>query len=241
MLVPFVAGLLGAALGPLVHHLAVASGADLPFRPADARCRRCTARLDGLTASCRTCGLSNGRIWVVTATTAALLAAVGWRVGAAWVLPAYLLWAAMTVVLLVTDLDHKRIPNRITYPGTPVAVLLLAVGALADGTIARLPRSLAGGLIYSAVLLVVFVAARGGFGFGDVKLAVPLGVFATYPGWGQLVVAGFTTAALGGLVAIWALVAGGATAKTEIPYGPPMIVGAWIAVVGGEQLVGIVL
>lgn len=161
-------------------------------------------------------------------------------IGARWVLPAYLWMVAMTVVLFVTDLDHKRIPNRVTYPGTPIGAALLAAGALLDGNTERILPALAGGAAYGAVLFLVFLAARGGFGFGDVKLAVPLGIFLVYLGWDRLLAAGFVTALAGGVVAVVAVV-GGSGAKAEIPYGPPMIVGAWAVVVAGPTITDLFL
>jgi leader peptidase (prepilin peptidase) / N-methyltransferase len=241
VLTPLLAGMLGAILGPLLHHVAVATGDDLPLALSEARCRECTVRLEGLTSSCTNCDLSNRRTWIVTALTAVVFGAVAWAVGPVWVLPAFLGLTAMTVVLLVTDIDHKRIPNRVTYPGTPAVVALLVAGAFADGDLGRVPVALAGGLAYSGILLIVFLVARGGFGFGDVKLAVPLGVVLVYLGWSELLVAGFTTAILGGVLAVAALVMGRAGAKSEIPYGPPMIVGAWITIVAGPALTDLIL
>jgi prepilin signal peptidase PulO-like enzyme (type II secretory pathway) len=38
-------------------------------------------------------------------------------------------------------------------------------------------------------------------------------------------------ALIGGLVGVGMLLVGAARMKTELPYGPPMIMGAWLAVV----------
>lgn len=183
---------------------------------------------------CRSCG--DLRPLVVTALSGAVAGLMAQAVGLGPTLPAYLWFGAMTVVLLVTDLDHKRIPNRITYPATPLAALLLAAGAVAEGQPAALGRGALGALAYATGLFVVFLIARGGFGFGDVKLAVPIGLFTAYPSWGHLWVAVFVTAGVGGLVAVAALVSGRAKKGTEIPYGPPMIVGAWTALAAGPTL-----
>ncbi len=163
-------------------------------------------------------------------------AGFAWALGPVAILPAYIFLAAMSVVLFITDVDHKRIPNRITYPGTPLAALLLAGGAIIENTADQLVRALGAAAVYAGVLFVVYLVARGGFGFGDVKLAVPLGLFLGFLGWDHLVTAGFATALFGGLVAVAALIGGGARARTEIPYGPPMIVGAWVAIIGGADL-----
>jgi len=151
-------------------------------------------------------------------------------IGANPLLPGHLLMVAFTAILIVTDLDHFRIPNRILYPGTGLAVAALAIGAAVAGEMGALWRGLAGGLAYLALFLSVYLAARGqGFGFGDVKLAFLLGVFGAFHSWQVLARALFITALLGGIPAI-VLLAMGRSRTTFLPYGPPLILGTWIAI-----------
>ena len=95
----------------------------------------------------------------------------------------------------------------------------------------------------------MFLLVRGrGFGYGDVKLSAQLGVFTAYLSWGTLGWSVFLTALIGGVLSIGVLVAGlvgrsrqrragGAEVtvrdamQAELPYGPPMILGAWVAIV----------
>lgn len=239
--VTLAAGLLGVLSGPLIHHLAVQAGADASFAPREAICSRCNDRLRSIIGRCSDCGSLRGRVYGTSVATGVVAAGVAAEIGPRWILVAYLGFVGMSMVLFLTDVDHKRIPNRITYPGTPVAAVLLALGAIADGLLWAMPRALLGAAVYAGVLLVVFVAARGGFGFGDVKLAVVLGIFLVFLGWDRLLLAGFATAILGGLAAVAALVSGRAGRSTEIPYGPPMIVGAWLAIIAGPTLSALVL
>lgn len=229
--------LAGLLAGPLVHHLAVQTGADRPWWPPS--CRNCGSSI-GLVERCPTCGTGPFRVWstiVVTGSVAGLLA---WATGPGRVVVAYTLFTALTVLLFLTDIDHKRIPNRITYPGTPLLAGVLVVTALLDGSGDRLPRAFGGALVYTLFFFVVYLAARGGFGFGDVKLALPLGLMAAYGGWDRLFIAGMATALVGGVIAAAAVVARQASARTEIPYGPAMIIGTWIAIGGGQRLAGLV-
>lgn len=231
-----IAALAGLLSGPLVHHVAVQAGADQPFAPAGAVCRRCGTRTGRILSRCPSCGLKPIRPLLTSVVNAGVWGGIAWRLGWEWALIAYLFLTGMTVALFLTDIDHKRIPNRITYPGTLIAFALLAGGSAVDGTAGALPRALAGAGVYAGVLFIVYLVARGGFGFGDVKLAVPLGLFLVFDAWGRLYVAGLLTAVIGALVALAAVVAGRAGAKTEIPYGPSMILGAWMALIGGEAL-----
>jgi len=149
-------------------------------------------------------------------------------------LPAYLVFALATAVLILTDVEVKLIPNRVLYPATGAFALLLAAGALVDGSASGLGRAALGGAGYFAVLLVVALLARGGFGLGDVKLAVLLGMATAFPGWRVLAAAAMFTALLGGVPALVLLVTRRARRDTELPYGPAMILGAWIALVVGQ-------
>jgi leader peptidase (prepilin peptidase) / N-methyltransferase len=190
-----------------------------------------------LRARCRHCGMRiSARYPLVEAGTAALFVATVAIVGIEPDLPAHLWFVSVTLALALIDLDTKRLPNRVLYPGTAVAVALLGAGALLDGIGDALVRSLLGGFAYFVGLLVIAIAARGGFGFGDVKLAFLLGVFTAYHSWGALAVAVFAGFVIGGLVSVAALVAGRARRKDTIPFGPAMVLGSWLAIAVGERI-----
>lgn len=224
-----VAGLLA---GPLIHHVAVQAGFDQSFALDAAICRRCRSPRR-LLRRCTHCALGTGRVVVTAVGTAAVSGAVAAALGPSWVLVGYLAFVFMTAALFLTDIDHKRIPNRISYPGTVITAALLGIGAWLDGTIAAYPRALLAALVFSVFFGIVYVIARGGFGLGDVKLAVSLGLFSGFLGWDRLFLAGMATAAFGGVFALVAVIALRAGAKTELPYGPPMILGTWLAIVAG--------
>lgn len=191
-----------------------------------------------LRGRCRDCGTRiSPRYPIVEAATGALFAGTYLVFGLVWVLPAYLVFVATTVVLVLTDLDHKRIPNAILYPATTAAVALLVLGAAGDGTLADVPRAVAGGAVYFGVLLAIALIARGGFGMGDVKLSFLLGTFLGYRSWGTLWSGIFLAFLIGGLVSLLLLITRRKGRKDAIPFGPPLIFGAWVAIVWGEQLV----
>lgn len=170
-----------------------------------------------------------GRTPAVAIATALLFAVTPLAVDVDWVLPAYLWFVAVTVTLTLTDLDTKLIPNRILFPGTIVGLVLLMGGAIVeDGPIVR---PLAGGVIYFVLLLVLALIARGGFGFGDVKLAFLLGLFTAYQSWETLIVAVFAAFLLGGLVSAILVVFRIRSRKDSIPFGPYLVAGAYLAIV----------
>jgi len=157
-------------------------------------------------------------------------------VGIQPVLIAYLAMVAITGILIVTDLDHFRIPNRILYPGTALCFALLAAGFAIEPGQGSLLRAIAGAAIYFGLLLLVFVAAKGeGFGFGDVKLAALLGLFTAFEAYRILAWSLIITAFLGAIPALVLLVMGKGR-KAALPYGPPLILGAWAAIIFSTTL-----
>jgi leader peptidase (prepilin peptidase)/N-methyltransferase len=190
-----------------------------------------------LRGRCRYCGDGiSARYPIVEAATAALFGAATLVIGAVWVLPAYLWFIGATVALTLTDLDHKLIPNRILFPSSVVGAVLLGVGALIDGRLPGFGRALLGAAAYFAILLVVALVAKGGFGFGDVKLAWFLGLFTAYLGWSELLVAVFLPFAVGGVVSILLLITRIKGRKDAIPFGPYMVIGAYLAMTFGERI-----
>lgn len=191
-----------------------------------------------LRGRCRHCGAAiSVRYAAVEAVTAGLFVIAGAVIGINWLLPAYLWFAGVTVALTLTDLDHKLIPNRILFPSTAVGTVLLGIGAVIENELDSFGRGILGALAYFAALFVIALVARGGFGFGDVKLAAFLGLYIAYLSWGQLLVALFLPFAIGGVTSIVLLITRIKGRKDAIPFGPYMVIGAYLAVAVGEQII----
>lgn len=218
---------LGILQGPVLHRFAVAVGADRPFRtpvgdpPVQEDVRGWRWRELGLSI------LVGLAYWGMANT-----------LGLTPVLVAHLIMVSLTAMLVVTDLDHFRIPNRLIYPGGTISIVLLAGAAVIENRTLSLRPAFIGAAGYFTLLLLVYLAARGeGFGFGDVKLAVLLGFFAGFHSYRTLAYSLFITSLLGGIPAL-ILLAMGKSRKTAIPYGPPLIFGTWAAIISTPHLLG---
>ncbi len=239
---PLLLALIGFLAGPVLHHLAVRAGVWAPFsggRPACEHCERPLRLLGLVGVACATCGTP--RRWkrelMVSTGAAVLFYAAGWLGGNPLVVLSRLLLAAVSVILFVTDLDHKLIPNRILYPGGTAAIGLLGVGAALEGDLRSWGRGLALGAAYFGLFYLVALVARGGFGFGDVKLAALLGTFTGQVSWPHFAMGIFLTGLIGGIPAILLLVTRRAGVKHELPYGPAMILGCWGSLLFGTSLI----
>ena len=154
---------------------------------------------------------------------AAMLAAVGWS----GVLAAHLVWVTVIASVVVTDLEHRLIPNRILYPGGAVTVLLLLVGALLDGTPGRLGSAALGAGLCLLGMGTLSVLGRGALGMGDVKLSAVLGLVCGY--WGvevalRAILSGFL---IGGVAALVLMIARRAHRHTQLPFAPFLVAGSW--------------
>ena len=184
--------------------------------------------LRGRCANCRT--PISLRYPLVEIGTAVLFVAVTGRFGLTWTLPAYLYLAAISVALALIDLDVQRLPDTIVLPSYLVAgVLLLGPAAIAGHWTDAL-RALAAMTVLYVGYWLLAVAYPAGMGFGDVKLAGLLGLYLGWLGWSSVWVGTFAGFLLGGLVGTVLLITRRATGKTAIPFGPAMLVGAFLAV-----------
>ncbi len=175
------------------------------------------------------------RLALVVLYTGLLFAATPLVVGINWVLPAYLWFVAVTVTLTLTDIDSKLIPNRILFPGTAIAVVLLYGGSLIEG--GALLRPVLGGVAYYGILLVLaLVGPSGGMGGGDVKLGFLLGVFAAYPSWHTFIVAVLVAFLAGGLVSVILILSRMRDRSDAIAFGPYLIWGAYISLAWGASI-----
>jgi leader peptidase (prepilin peptidase) / N-methyltransferase len=79
------------------------------------------------------------------------------------------------------------------------------------------------------------VLARG-MGRGDRKLAPVLGLCLGYLGWGAVLVGSFLGFVLGGIVGVVLIARRRAGRKTKIPFGPFMILGAYLGLFIGQPV-----
>lgn len=247
-LVAAVAAIFGLIFGSFINVVAYRVPAGLSVVSPPSACPHCDHPIRNrdnipvlswflLRGRCRDCDERiSPRYPIVEALTAVLSAGTVAVIGLHWVLPAYLWFAGVSLTLILTDLDVHRLPNRILYPSTVIGAVLLAIGAALDGDFSSMGRGVAGAAFYFVLFLILALAARGGFGMGDVKLAFFLGLFLAYQSWRVLGAGIALGVAIGGVVAIGLLISRRADRKSKIPFGPAMILGAYAALVFGQNL-----
>ncbi|MEV3859470.1 A24 family peptidase [Streptomyces sp. NPDC050095] len=167
---------------------------------------------------------------VVTAAACALLAAA---TGTRPELGAWLLLAPLGVLLATVDFAVHRLPDVLTLPLAGLTVGALGLAALLPEPGGSWRGALLGALAMAAFYLVLHLANSRAMGFGDVKLALGLGAALGWYGLGVLAIGVLAGVLCNGLYALVLVVARRAGRKTEIPFGPFMIVGALTGVLLG--------
>lgn len=128
-----------------------------------------------------------------------------------------------------TDLAVHRLPDLVTLPLATTTAALLGITALLPGAHGSWTRALLAAAALTGAYFVLFLISPNGIGFGDVKLALTIGLVLGWHGWGTVLIGAFA----GQLLAVFHGLALAAIQKTgrkaKIPFGPGMLGGAYTA------------
>jgi leader peptidase (prepilin peptidase)/N-methyltransferase len=194
------------AVGPWLARVAVRlASRDDAARPSAVRVAVTTALLAVLTSGA-----------VVLAGPRPATLALAWAAGAGLVLGA-------------VDLASHRLPDRVTFPAYGVCAVALTADAAVLGSWSALLRALiAAAAAFGLAALLASVIPEG-LGFGDVKLLALLGLVLGWIGWGVLLAGVFLGLLTGALVSLVLLATRRAGLRTAVPFAPPLLTGAVLA------------
>jgi leader peptidase (prepilin peptidase)/N-methyltransferase len=181
-------------------------------------------------ARCPSCARRSPWYALALPPAAALAAVVAWLTGDTGVDRAFALAFGMVFLLLmVTDLDRRLLPNRIVYPSVLVALLASPWWSDRGTTDALLGAAVGFGLMLGPYLLM-----PGGLGAGDVKLGALMGAVLGFPA----VLVGIALGVLaGGIGALGILLVRRGARRTTMAYGPFLAAGALAALWWGPAIV----
>jgi len=183
------------------------------------RCRYCQAPI-------------TRRILWVEIVTGAVFAFLYWYYGFSGELAVAAFYFCLFIVLLVIDLEHHILPNKLVYPGAAVA-LILSVFVSRLEVVPSIADAAAGGGIGLGVFLLIVVLSRGGMGWGDVKMAALIGVVTGYP---LIFVAILLAVVSGGLIAWIMIITKVKSRKQSIPFGPFLSLATMATLVWGNAI-----
>lgn len=206
------------------------------------RCRSCSAYIPG-------------RYFWVELTTGLLFVAVVLVQPIWWLWPWYVLLVSILVVVAVYDLYHLVIPQEFVYALLGLAAVLLAYQWWVLPSFYMLGMSLLGGVLSYVFFWGLWKYSQGRWiGYGDAKLAVPLGVMVGLLGAFSMLVLSFwigtiISLALMGLYSLRAhkrgqmslpIIGKTLTMKSEVPFAPFLILGFLAVFLGGVDVLNLV-
>ncbi|OKK20802.1 hypothetical protein AMK16_10290 [Streptomyces sp. CB00455] len=160
-------------------------------------------------------------------------AVLGAAVGARPEAVAYVGLAPLVLLLALVDRAVHRLPDVLTLPLAAAAPALLGAAALAPRSAGSWPLALLGGCLLGAGYLVLFLINPDGMGFGDVKLALSLGVALGWYGWGVWATGAFLGLLYGALYGLVLVLRGPGGSRHGYAFGPFMAAGALTGVLLG--------
>jgi leader peptidase (prepilin peptidase)/N-methyltransferase len=146
-------------------------------------------------------------------------------------LVAYGFLAVLSVALAMIDVRTHRLPDALVLPAYPCLLAALALASVLRADAAPFVHAVIGGAIAFVFYLLLRLVQPRGMGGGDVKLAGLLGIALGFLGWDALLLGLFAGFLLGGLFSVILLISRRAGRRTRIPFGPWMLLGAWIVIV----------
>ena len=145
-------------------------------------------------------------------------------------------YACIFTIVFVIDLEHGLILNKVIYPSMVVALLLavfLPQPWLTQWPFQGIANFAIGGGIGFVIFFLLAVISRGGMGWGDVKLAVLIGLATGFP---LGLVALFIAAIPGGVVALILLLVKKKGRKEGIPFGTFLALATMITLLWGSNI-----
>jgi len=187
-----------------------------------------------LKGRCRSC---EAAISVRYPLVEALCAVLSWAVvavmGMQWPTLAALVFTWVLIALAFIDLEHFLLPDRLTLP-----LLAIGLGVNAANTFTDLISALVGAAAGYGVLWIVFhgfriLTGKEGMGQGDFKLLAALGAWL---GWQLLDLVILLSAGTGAIIGITMLILQRQQRGQQIPFGPYLAGGGWLALLWGADL-----
>lgn len=148
-----------------------------------------------------------------------------------------LLISCFLIIIFVYDLKYYIIPDKVIYP----VILVSGIWYFVSGIFLNLyTKYEILNAAYSAVgaasffLIIVLVSRGRWMGIGDIKLAFFMGLFLSFPG---ILIALFSSFLVGAVLGLWLVAFGKKTMKSEVPFGPFLVTGTFIALFFSQPLI----
>ena len=135
------------------------------------------------------------------------------------------------IIIFVYDFRWYLIPDKVIYP----AIVITFLYQLSKGLGFWILKPVLSAILASAFFAIIVLVSRGKWmGRGDIKLAFLMGLFLGFP---NIVVALFLAFLIGAIIGTGLILLKKKGLKSEIPFGPFLATGTFIALFWGGSLV----
>ena len=157
------------------------------------------------------------------------------------VLAAYLVFISALIVIFFIDLEHQIIPNSITLPGIPIAVLLgsfILTDPFNPSEMLGFKSSIigfiaGGGSFYLIAIIGKAILKKDAMGGGDIKMMAMVGGLL---GWKAIILTTFMGSLFGSIIGVALIMIKGREWGSKIPFGPYLALGALISLFWGNDI-----
>lgn len=141
--------------------------------------------------------------------------------------------ASLLIVIVIYDLRHKIIPDKIVYPFITISILSIVWKSFTVAGFLFVPAILSALLLAAPFFFLWFFSKGKAMGFGDVKLALGIGALVGVMGSISVFLLSFWIGAIVGLLLMASSRAG---MKSEVPFAPFLIIALFIVSICGVTL-----
>jgi len=240
--------LIGLAVGSFLNVVIYRVPRELSVVSPRSACPSCGAPIENrdnvpvvswlvLRGRCRHCRHPiSVRYPLVEVATALLFCGAALRYGFYAALPALLAMLAGLLALACIDLETMRLPRRIVYTLLGVVAVLLLAAAVATGDYRSLWIATACAAAWFLLFYAINRADERFLGFGDVRLALVLGLGLGWLGVTSALIGFFAANILGAAVGLALIAAHRMRRDHPIPYGVFLALGAAVAIFVGPSV-----
>ena len=239
-LIIFIYGIvIGSFLNVCIYRIPKGESIVLP----PSHCGNCNHRLGwldlmpilsylSLKGKCRYCGQKISlRYPGVELLTGLLLVGIYMRYGLGFNFFKYGILTLFLIVIALIDFDTTDVYSCVVYPGIAIGVMFIILEKVIYS--AGMGNYIAGAAIGFLIIGGIYLLT-GGFGAGDIEIAVLCGVFL---GWKLEIYFILLSFILGGIVGVTLIIMKKKSKTDYMPLGPSLAMGAYLVMIMGEELI----
>lgn len=173
---------------------------------------------------------------LVEVATALIFSLLFWKFGLSLEFAVLLVISSILMVVLTYDILHLLIADFLIWSAIGIWIVFLVIDYFfIHNSLFFILNSLYGGLALGGFLgLIVLISWEKWMGIGDIKLGFLLGAIVAWP---NVIFSTFAAFALGSIISLALIFMRKKTMKDMVPFAPFLILGAYVTLFYGDQII----